>query len=343
MSCTQNMGRVSARAPAPIMCRRHVPSRSVRQHCAPGKQAMFDVFTQHVNDSTADLLEHQSNQEKVFSWKFLQWLVHEERQCLDPELQEQMADFAGRLVSLRRGVIPPNAKSDSLIADTSEAAEPTKPDTLGRWPVQAKWKPEYEVAVHERAAALKAAIKARKANAVAEITGQVDLAAVPKEEMEARMREVTAARRIAEFLATVADRGERRALLHEALTPPSPPPAPSEPSAPQAQGQASEAGAESSTDGMAAGGATASAPGNSVDAGHVDAGEPVPDEELLHTTPLQLLQAVKALCAEVNVKPRPGEESPLLPVAEGSCSQAEMRRRLADLKADALQAWSDSF
>lgn len=47
--------------------------------------------------------------------------------------------------------------------------------------------------VHLQAAVLKVALSAQKANAVAEITGKVDVASLPEEDLEARMREVTAA------------------------------------------------------------------------------------------------------------------------------------------------------
>lgn len=44
-----------------------------------------------------------------------------------------------------------------------------------------------------QASVLRVAIKERKASAVAEITGRADVAEVPQEELEARMKDVTAA------------------------------------------------------------------------------------------------------------------------------------------------------
>lgn len=111
----------------------------------------------HAKDSTPQLLEHQANNTEVFSLKFLDWLVSEEEMCDDAELKAQMSDFAGRLVSLRRGIVPTNANAalpkastkDSL-PNPDEYAQATETAGLRRWPVQSAWQPEYEVALHER-------------------------------------------------------------------------------------------------------------------------------------------------------------------------------------------------
>lgn len=105
---------------------------------------------QHVDDSTAQLLEHQAAHTEVFSLKFLDWLVQEEEACTDAELKAQMSDFAGRLVSLRRGIVPTNARAAGTLPETVAEPEPTDVASFRRWPVQASWKPEYEVALYER-------------------------------------------------------------------------------------------------------------------------------------------------------------------------------------------------
>ena len=53
-------------------------------------------------------------------------------------------------------------------------------------------------------------------------------------------------------------------------------------------------------------------------------------------------QAVKALLAEVQAD-KPRDEQAVVFPAEQSTPRTEMLRRLSDLKADALQAWNDSF
>lgn len=55
------------------------------------------------------------------------------------------------------------------------------------------------------------------------------------------------------------------------------------------------------------------------------------------------MQAVKELVAEVEADNRAAQRTAqFLPIAEESPSLV-MRRRLSELKTDALQAWSDSF
>lgn len=102
-------------------------------------------------------MEHQANHTEVFSLKFLDWLVSEEEICDDAELKAQMSDFAGRLVSLRRGIVPtnanaalPKASKEVALPNPSEDAQANEAAGLRWWPVQTTWKPEYEMELHER-------------------------------------------------------------------------------------------------------------------------------------------------------------------------------------------------
>ena len=114
------------------------------------EQRMQEIFTRHVNDSTEQLLTHQRKKSKVFSWKFLEWLVSEEEHCNDSERKAQMSDLAARLVTLRRGVIPMNAHANARLEESSTTVQADRNSNLGRWPVQVKWRPEDEMALHER-------------------------------------------------------------------------------------------------------------------------------------------------------------------------------------------------
>lgn len=55
------------------------------------------------------------------------------------------------------------------------------------------------------------------------------------------------------------------------------------------------------------------------------------------------MQAVKELAAEVEADVQASRDMQALPGAAPASSVLQTRQRVADLKADALQAWSDSF
>lgn len=57
----------------------------------------------------------------------------------------------------------------------------------------------------------------------------------------------------------------------------------------------------------------------------------------------RVVQAVKELAAEVEADVQASRDMQALPGAAPASSVLQTRQRVADLKADALQAWSDSF
>jgi hypothetical protein len=111
-----------------------------------------DLFQQYAGVSTATLLKEQRQNGPAFSLQFLRWLSEEVERCDDDDRTRQLDALAGRIMSLRCGVVPvdeiPSTASATATGEgheRTEDAESALQQPLRGWPVELSWKPEHEL------------------------------------------------------------------------------------------------------------------------------------------------------------------------------------------------------
>lgn len=242
---------------------------------------------------------------------FLSWVAERESAAAGAE-RDRLWALGSRLMALREGFVPlAAAQLGDRLAAAGPAAQtaalaPRGPAPLGdavRATAALGLTVEGMSLLEQQAAALEATMGARRAAALTEILGRKAVAA-PEE--AAGLMAAGAAGRILEVLVQIEGREDRAAMLPEAFTPPA-----SSGAGPAAAAVASDDEGEGS-------------------------------EEELHTTPLQLLQAVDLWLQRAQGGGGGGVAAPLLVGSALGVEPGRLVEVLEELREDIMGAWESS-